>query len=111
MVGPPLQVEVTKVPGGRTAVCLYNDWIDKKKGLSQTIRKEFDPEDERDLLAESGGLAGAEGPVDADGQVEYEISVLTSDKMGAGTDAKVYVELQVGACGSLIVACSVTCQV
>lgn len=105
----PGQVEVTKLGGGRTAVFLYNDWIDKKKGLSQTITKQPDPEEEAELKAAAAAAAaappaaGSEAPgasqleaPKVDPPVNYTVRLHTSKLMGAGTDARVHVELQVG---------------
>ncbi|GLC44364.1 hypothetical protein PLESTF_000049800 [Pleodorina starrii] len=67
-------ITVTNTVTGESVRFQYGDWLDAKKGWTQT------------LYADAGAKA--------DNQVEYEVHVFTSDVRGAGTDGDVFLQLR-----------------
>jgi len=73
-------ITVTDSKSGEKLVFPFNDWIDKKHGLSHLLY----PDRDGDGVGDKGTLNGL---------VEYTVTVHTSDIRGAGTDSNVTIEL------------------
>jgi hypothetical protein len=73
-------IVVTDSKSGEQLVFPYNDWIDKKHGLSHLLY----PDRDGDGVGDKGTMNGL---------LEYIVTVHTSDLRGAGTDSNVTIEL------------------
>jgi len=78
------QVEIRSEATGELYVFPCNNWFDASNG---------DKKIERELLVGVGELKEGESPP-AEGRAQYKVTVFTSDKSGAGTDANVFLSLK-----------------
>ncbi|KAF6256823.1 hypothetical protein COO60DRAFT_1640423 [Scenedesmus sp. NREL 46B-D3] len=86
-------IEVTNTSSGEVLAFPYHGWLDEKHGTSQLLWPDRDGDGKGDAAARGSGTS-------ASPEVEYTVTIYTSDVRNAGTSAGVFCELH-GSRGSL----------